>query len=185
MDLISFLLVVAIQAAGGGEGRQPYVIQLKDGEVVGFWNERGIQSGGVVRVELDMPWRKPDRQWKMIPMNTVVGEPVEERESATAQRRQKGYADAGLVALANGMVVAKDKYDLAQRARQLAGLNAGEGEEDTGADGAEGEQDAGEVEAAAAPPVGFFERWGAHIGLLLVAVLLTGLVVRMAFLSGD
>ena len=42
------------------------------------------------------------------------------------------------------------------------------------------------AEPGVAPPLpGFFEQWGAHIGLLLVAVLLTGLVVRMAFLSGD
>jgi hypothetical protein len=188
MEVISFLLIIlATGVAAGGEARQAYVIQLKDGQqLVGFWDEKGTQSGGKVRVELDMPWM-PDRQWAMISLSNVVSADPE-RPTVTNKRRQKGFEDAGQV-LVNGLAVPRDKYDLALRARRMAGI-----------EGAEGEQDAEAVEVSTAPPIdteatepgvapppipGFFEQWGAHIGLLLVAVLLTGLVVRMAFLSGD
>ncbi|MCX5772642.1 MAG: hypothetical protein NTZ09_20550 [Candidatus Hydrogenedentes bacterium] len=185
MAHLSFLLIAAMQAAAGGQARQPYVIQLNEGrELVGFWEQRGTQSGGKVRVELDKPWAQGP-QWEMIAQSSVVSA-TPERQSATIKRLQKGWNEAGFV-LVNHLPVPKDKYELAQRARQMAGLDGGEGEqaeavETSGADVA----GAVATDPAATPPLpGFFEQWGAHIGLLLVAVLLTGLVVRMAFLSGD
>ncbi|HUW59638.1 MAG TPA: hypothetical protein VMZ06_01430 [Candidatus Bathyarchaeia archaeon] len=188
MGLISFLLILAMQAGAGNQDRQPYVIQLKDGtELVGFWEQRETQSGGKVRVELDTPWiQGPQR--KMISQSDIISAPTQERPTATLNRRQKGYADAGLVQVSDSLVVPRDNYDRAQRARQMAGLDAAEGEQAVETGETSGADMAGAVtaEPGVAPPrPGFFEQWGAHIGLLLVAVLLTGLVVRMAFLSGD
>ena len=173
-----------MEAAAGNQARQPYVIQLNDGrELVGFWEQRETQSGGKVRVELDMPWA-PVNKREMLPQSSVVSA-TPERPTATLKRIEKGWDEAGYVLVNDSIPVLKEKYELAQRARQMAGLDGAEGEQAVETSGADV---AGAVttEPRVAPPLpGFFEQWGAHIGLLLVAVLLTGLVVRMAFLSGD
>jgi len=186
MAYIGFLLILAMQAGAANQARQPYIIQLSDGrELVGFWEEKGTQSGGKVRVELDTPWNPG--QWEMISQSNVVSA-TPERPKTTLKRIQKGWDEAGFV-LVNGVLpVPKPKYKLEQRARQMAGLDGAEGEQAVELPETSGADAAGAVttEPGSAPPLpGFFERWGAHIGLLLVAVLLTGLVVRMAFLSGD
>ena len=192
MAHIGFLLILTMQAAAAGPAdpaHQPYVIQLKDGnELYGFWDERTVQGGGKVTVELDEPWM-PTRQRKILSLSDVAAT-FKERDSTTAKRRQKGYEDAGQVLINGSLAVPTAKYELVQRARQMAGLDAAEGEQDADDVEVSGTDVAGAVitaEPGSAPPPlpGFFEQWGAHIGLLLVAVLLTGLVVRMAFLSGD
>ena len=191
MAHIGFLLILAMQAGApagpANQARQPYVIQLKDGrELVGFWEQRGTQSGGIVRVELDMPWAQGP-QWEMIPQSKVKSV-TQERPKTTLKRIQKGWENAGYVWVNDFLQVPKDKYGLAQRARQMAGIDAAEGEQAVEVVETSATPPTGAVatEPGAAPPLpGFFEQWGAHVGLLLVAVLLTGLVVRMAFLSGD
>jgi len=189
MAYVGFLFIIAMQAAApqgaADDARQPYVIPMKDGtELVGFWEERGVQSGGVVRVELDEPWNP--HQWKMIAVKDLAEKPVPERPSVTAQRLEEGWKNAGYV-LVNGMPVLKEKFELAQRARTMAGLNsANEAQEPDPAETGAVPAGAVATEPGAAPPLpGFFEQWGGHIGLIVVAVLLLWLVVRMTFLAAD
>lgn len=191
MAYFGFLFALAIHMAAppvaGEDTHQPYVIVTQDGgerkERVGFWEERKEQSRRVVRVELDTPWSPG---YEMISLSDLAEPPVKERPSLTAERLEKGWADAGFK-LVNGKPVLIAQYELAQRARKMAGLDSEDG-------GKEPEPaEAGPVPAGAVatepgegPPLpGFFEQWSGHIGLVVVALLLTWLVVRMTFLAAD
>lgn len=184
---MSFLLIFLSEAAA--PARQPYVIQETGRTIVGYWEERGVQSGGKVRVELDTPWLSTP-QWEMVTLKNLVSAPVAERPAKTAERRKRGFEEAGLVQLSDTVAVPKEDYELAQRAREMAGVDKPQGEDGEVAV----ETDAEEIIPTGAvasrpgsgPPLpGFWEQWGGHIGLVVVAVLLTGLVVRMTFLAAD
>lgn len=195
MVQLGFLLILAMQAGAPGDAaaqvRQPYVIQLKGGtSFVGFWEEKKAYGPGKSRVEVDEPWNP--RRFEVV-VESEVTEATREWRQATEQRIKKGWEAAGYVLLDGGVPVSAAQFELAKRAREMAGVDAPEGVDAGGdveaeASGAEASGAEGVVTtepASGAPASGFFDRWGAHIGLLLVAVLLTGLVVRMTFLSGE
>lgn len=176
------LIVVAMQAGApadaGAQPRQPYVIQTKDGSsFVGFWEEKKAYGPGKVRVEVDEPWNA--RRFEVV-VESEVTEATREWRQATEQRIKKGWEAAGFVLINGGVPVSARQFELAQRARKMAGIDPpDEGNEIQAAV----PENSVPAEPTASPPPGFFQQWGAHIGLLLVAVLLIGLVARMTFSS--
>ena len=175
------------------DAQPTYTIMLPDGKKLPvFWDERQEQQGSDwVRVQIDEPWDATPQFWQgKLSAVTVSGK---ERPSAREKRRKEGWDKNGFVEI-DGHYVLKTEVDLAQRAREMAGITGmpGRGPADShivgvaqklqaGAESASGHglqhRDAADP-GAAAKHSGSGGRWAAAAGLVAVAALLITLVVR-------
>jgi hypothetical protein len=176
---------VAQPQAKTDEDHPTYTVILPDGEKLPvFWEERQEQtSADYVRVQIDAPWDPAPQYWQGKMSSITVSR--KERPDARERRRAEGWKAAGFD-LVNGRYIPKTEVELAQRARQMAGVTE---TSSTAALSPSASSDdvlqttaPGPVEDSAAP--GFFAQWGAHIGLVIVAGLFLVLLARTLVFTG-
>ena len=185
MGMIAYLLIalaamdMAQPEAAPEPGRKSYILTLQNGERRGvFWDERKELGNNIVRVELDTPWKPGFDNIK----KSDIADYGSERQSAREDRIRQGWLDAGYTQV-NGKPVLITEVELAQRARQMAGV--------TDASSApppspETEETAQPVVSEAPPKMaerGLLAEWGPHIGVAAMALLLIGLVAKWLIFS--
>lgn len=174
MPYVLAILLAATQTPAGDHAspKTPYVITLRDGtEFVGFWDQRRAFSDKGVEVELDSPWQPGV---KRIRTDDVKDAPIRELPQAREERRAKALKAAGLAEV-NGKYVSESELRLAERAREMAGVGAKQPANSAPELSPEpAAPETAEAEPAARP--GFLSLWGPHIGIVLAAGILIGLI---------
>jgi hypothetical protein len=161
--------------------RDTYIIMLQNGEKLPVFLDQAEKKGNnVIRVEVDEPWYQPPR-YRMVKTAEIV-EQSKERPSVRDQRIRDGWRANGFTEV-NGKQVPTAEVEWAQAARRLAGVT------DTLDRPVSPDSSSGD----AAPPVspvgeaapGFPAQWGAHIGIVVAAILLLVLVARTLVFPGN
>jgi hypothetical protein len=167
------------------EERPTSVIILPDGKKLPvFWEERQEQtSADYVRVQIDAPWEPTPQYWQgKVSSITVSGK---ERAAARERRLADGWKAAGFD-LVNGRYIPKTEVELAQRARQMAGVaetsSTAPPSPSASSDNVSQATAPASVKDSVAP--GFLAQWGAHIGLVIVAGLILALLARTLVFTG-
>ena len=160
------------------ESRRTYVITPEEGApFFGFYDDAKEVTGGGLSIELDTPWAPNTRIIKKTAIKSSEAERPEERN----KRVSEGIRNAGL-AYVNGLFYNAAEVQLAERAREMAGIGktagaaneppTGEAQEVQSAGTVEGDQANGDNKAKSA----IIAQWGTHIGIVLLASILLGIV---------
>jgi len=176
----SLAILVAFLSVGAGEtgDRPTAIVKFPDEEttVAVFWEDRQRQAGkDWCRVQYDEPWLSQPRYWKGTESDvTVVREP--ERPADRERRIREGWEKVGFIEV-NGQRVSAAEAQLADRAREMAGLNR----EAAAATPLADEAPVQDSSVPLPPAPGFLKRWGAHAAVFVCAALLLAVVVRVLF----
>lgn len=162
--------------------RRSYIIILKNGqELPGFWEQRTELPNDMVRVELDTPWEPGTKMFKN---SDVEGAPGAERPERRKDRIRKGWEERGYTEV-NGVYYPKTEVELAQRARQMAGVT--DKPVETELDAVEPAQETinEAVQETGAPDSS--QGWKlivGYVGVVGVAALFVAVVIRKMILPG-
>ena len=176
-----FILDLAGPDPAASNARETYLITAdNDREYAVFWDERQAKGNDVYLVELDTPWTT-EPVFEIVKNVTKISA---ERPRNREERIKREAAAAGFTQVRPGYYVPSYEVALAARAREMAGIT-----------------DQGDV-ARASPvgvtpraasvtpqvrdqePKGVVAHWGPHVGVVGVALLLAGLVVRFLLVAG-
>lgn len=176
----SMAILIAMMGFGADapETRATAIVKLPDGTTAAvFWDDRQKQVGkDWIRVEYDEPWLSQPRYWKGRESDVSVERT--ERQNDREKRIRAGWEQVGFVEV-NGRRVPKTEAELAQKAKEMAGLNQ---ENPTPAPPPAAEAPAHNVTAPPRAP-GFVALWGAHIAVLACAAILLAVALKVFFLS--
>ena len=181
--LIAFAAIGVVRAApDSGDSRPTYIIRSEGEDYAVFWEERQDKGNGWCRVELNAPWLAEPQFENFRESEVTV---FRERDRSREQRIKRGWRDAGFTEISPGNYVSTYEVDLAQRARDMAGVTPAD-------DAAPEPPRAANADAAPAPQEipetntrGFVAEWGPHAVLIFVALLLVTLVARTLLFSAD
>lgn len=176
--MIAILLIAAwsVNAAQADlaqvEQQKTYILILDSGEELPAWYEKR-DNGYWVQVD-NPPWDER----KFLPL-AKVKEIRAERKEERYRRIQQWYEAHGYVAIGEWKFYPAEEVAWAQRAREMAGVDAqpAQATAETAVASA-----APAVPAPAAPP-GLVVQWGAHTALVLISLLLITLVIRTLILA--
>lgn len=173
----------AQSATESGDARATYVITLRNNkEWALFWEDRKELGEGVYSVEVDSPW---DPKTVTVRDSEVTDE-RRERPSRRKSRIEEELRKLGITEVSPGYYVSTDEARLAQRAREMAGVNdTSEASPAPLAAPAETSVPASLPKETGAPqtrePVA---TWAPHAAVVIAALVLIALVVKFVLLGG-
>ena len=163
------------------EQRRSFVITPEEGApFYGFYDDAKEVSGGGISIELDTPWAPGTRIIKKTAIKAYEEETPEER----TKRVSEGIQNAGL-AYVHGRFYNAAEVQLAERAREMAGIKKTAGTKTENPDGDVHETQPGNSAEIVQPnpdlktKAGVWTQWGTHMGIVLLALILIGGVVYL------
>jgi hypothetical protein len=182
------VFVAAVESLGPGQApdaqaptaktEKTCIIILKNGEEFPVFLDSDRRqdfesSKGVYRLTLDTPWAPGEKYFADAQIKDFVAERSETRE----KRIQAGWEKQGFL-LIQGQPVPKREVELAQRARQMAGIE--DGKEHALPPPPENVSTEPDPSEATAEPAagGVLARWGVHAAVLVVGAVLLAAVAR-------
>ena len=161
------------------EQRRSFVITPEEGApFYGFYDDAKEVSGGGLSIELDTPWAPGTRIIKKTAIKAYEEETPEER----TKRVSEGIQNAGM-AYVNGRFYNATEVQLAERAREMAGIKKTADTKSEDPDGEVRETQSGNSAEIVQPnpdsktKTGGLAQWKTHIGIVLLALILIGGVV--------
>ena len=182
--LLAALLILDLAGSdpAASNARKTYLISAdNEKEYAVFWDERQAKGNDVYLVELDTPWTA-EPVFEIVKNVTKISA---ERPRNREERITRQAAAAGFTEVRPGFYVPSYEVALAARAREMAGLTD---QADVARVSPVGP--APERAVSVAPPVrdqepkGVVAQWGPHVGVMVVALVLIGLVVRFLLMAG-
>jgi len=191
----SFALTLVIAVASSGAGQAPdapspaaktektCIIILKNGEEFPVFfdtdRKRDFESSqGVYRLTLDTPWAPGEKYFADAQIREFVPERLDQRQ----KRIKEGWDKQGYV-LVEDRPIPKREMELAQRARQMAGVEVTDKRalpppiENALPESSPSESD------AEPPSNGIVARWGLHAAILILGAVLLAVVMRTMILA--
>lgn len=188
MLTVALVIVVAVTSSGLGQTpdaqssapktQKTCIIILKSGEEFPVFLDTNRKqdfesSQGVYRLTLDTPWAPGEKYFADAQIKEFVPERLDQRQ----KRLQEGWDKQGYV-LFEGRPIPKREMELAQRARQMAGIEDGN-KRALPPPTENALPEPAPLDSSIEPrPSGIFARWGLHAAIVIMSALLLAVVAR-------